>query len=65
MNGPVPEAAVLNVAGVPGQLTREVRAVAEVLVRTVNEAQLVTLVQAPVTWTQYVPPSAAWTAAME
>ena len=43
---------MLNVAGVPGQLTSEVKAVAEVLVRTVSEAQLVTLVQAPVTWTQ-------------
>ena len=49
MNGPVPEATVVNEAGVPGQLTSEVRAVAEVFVRTVSEAQLVTLVQAPVT----------------
>ncbi len=61
----MPEATVLKVAGVPGQLTSEFRAVAEVLVRTVSEAQLVTLVQAPVTWTQYVPASEAWTAAME
>ncbi len=65
MNGPVPEAMVLNEARVPGQLTSEARAVAEVLVRTVNEAQLVTLVQALVTWTQYVPASEAWTAGME
>ncbi len=48
----MPEATVLKVAGVPGQLTSEVKAVAEVLVRTVSEAQFVTLVQAPVTWTQ-------------
>ncbi len=58
-------ATVPKVANVPGHLTREVRAVAAVLVRTVSEAQLVTLVQAPVTWTQYVPASETWTAAME
>jgi hypothetical protein len=49
VNGAVPEGVVLKVAGVPGQLVREVRAVAEVLSRTVRVAQLVMLEQAPVT----------------
>jgi hypothetical protein len=48
----VPEATVLNVAGVPGQFTSEDNAVAEVLVNTVSVAQLVTLVQKPATLTQ-------------
>jgi hypothetical protein len=43
---------VLNAAGVLGQFTSEVNAMAEVLVRTVRVAQFVTLVQKPVTWTQ-------------
>jgi hypothetical protein len=42
---------------VPGQLTNEASAVADVLVNTVRVAQLVTLVQKPLTWTQYVPAS--------
>ncbi len=50
-NGPVPEGVVLNEAGVPGQLVSEVNAVAEVAGRTVRAAQLVVLVQKPVTWT--------------
>jgi hypothetical protein len=43
---------VLNKAGEPGQLVSEVRAVALVLASTANVAQLVALVQNPVTWTQ-------------
>jgi hypothetical protein len=49
VKGPVPEGVVLNEAGVPGQLVRDVRAVAEALAKTVRVAQLVTLEQAPVT----------------
>jgi hypothetical protein len=52
VNGPVPEGEVLKLASVLGQLVSEVSAIAEVLVRTVRVAQLVTLVQKPVTWTQ-------------
>jgi hypothetical protein len=52
VNGPVPEGTVLNVAGVPGQFVNEISALAEVFASTVNEAQFVTLVQLPVTWTQ-------------
>jgi hypothetical protein len=48
----VPEGIVLKVASVPGQFVSEVSGVADVLVRTVRVAQLVTLVQKPVTWTQ-------------
>ena len=48
----MPEATVLNEAGVPGQLVNEVKLEAEVLVRTVSDAQLVTLLQLPVTCTQ-------------
>ncbi len=64
-NGPVPDATVLKETGVPGQLIKEVRAAADVLARTVSVAQLVTLVQKPVTWMQYVPASLAWTEAIE
>jgi hypothetical protein len=49
LNGPVPEGEVLKVAGVPGQLVSEVKAVAVVLASTVNVAQLVKLVQKPAT----------------
>jgi hypothetical protein len=58
-NGPVPEGVVLNVADVPGQFVSEVNAVEVVLASTVSVAQFVTLVQAPVTWTQYAPASLA------
>jgi hypothetical protein len=52
VNGPVPDGAVLKVAGEPGQFVSEVKAVADTLVKTVSDAQLVALVQNPVTWTQ-------------
>ena len=52
VKGPVPEATVLNEACAPGQLVSEVKLEAEVLVSTVSEAQLVTLLQLPVTCTQ-------------
>ena len=48
----MPEGTVLNDAGVPGQLVKDVKLEDEVLVRTVSEAQLVTLLQLPVTCTQ-------------
>ena len=59
MNGPVPEATVPKNAGAPGQLVNEVSSVADVLVKTVSVAQLVTLVQKPATCTQYWPASDA------
>ena len=57
----MPEATVLNVAVSPGQRVRLVNSVAEVLVFTVNVAQLVTLVQLPVTSTHYVAASSELT----
>ena len=61
----MPLAVVLKLAGVLGQLVSEVGVVALVLVSTVSEAQLVTLVHKPVTCTQYWAASLAWTEAME
>ena len=52
---------MLKVAEVPGQFVSDVKVVAVVLVSTVSVAQFVTLVQAPVTSTQYVPASLALT----
>ena len=52
VNGPVPEATVVNVAGDPGHNVKLVNGVAVVLVSTVKVAQLVTLVQKPLTFTQ-------------
>ena len=48
---------VLKVAVVPGQLVRLVNGVAPTLIITVNVALLVTLPQAPLTATLYVPAS--------
>src|ERR1041385_4590107 len=61
LNGPVPLGTVLKLAGVPRQIASGVNAVALVLVSTVSEAQLVTLVQRPVISTQYWPASPAVT----
>ena len=47
---------VLKLAVTPGHKVKLVNAVAEVFVFTVKVAQLVTLVQLPVTSTQYWPP---------
>jgi hypothetical protein len=52
VKGPVPEATVAKLAGVPGQFVSDVNGVADALTRTVSVPQLVTLVHAPVTWTQ-------------
>jgi hypothetical protein len=43
---------VLKLAGDPGQLVSQVTGVADVFVKTVSVAQLVTLVHTPVTCTQ-------------
>ena len=49
----MPEAVVVKVAGAPGQrLFKLDKEEAEAGVRTLNVAQLVTLVQAPLTMTQ-------------
>ena len=48
----MPPAVVLKLAGTPGQLVSEVKAVADVLVSTVSVAHLGTLVQKPLTCTQ-------------
>ena len=44
---------MLKSAVLPGQSVRLPGVVADVLVNTVSVAQFVTLVQKPVTWTQY------------
>ena len=51
----MPWAVVLKLALSPGQLVRETNASAIVGVFTVNLAELVTLLQMPVTFTEYVP----------
>ena len=51
VNGPVPEATVEKLAGVPGHSVRLVSAVALVSVFTVKVALFVTLVQVPLTVT--------------
>ena len=51
LNGPVPEGVVLNVAMLPGQLLRLIKAVALTLVSTVKVALLVTLPHMPLTVT--------------
>ena len=45
----------MKAAVVPGQLVSEVNGVAVVFEPTVSVAQLVTILQKPVTWTQYWP----------
>ncbi len=65
VNGPVPDGVVLNWAGLPTLMVWLISGVTLGGARTVRRAQLVTLVQPPVTRTQYVPASAAWTEAME
>ena len=55
---------MLNDAEVAGQFVTDVNGVAVVLVNTVSTAQFVTLVQAPVTSTQYGPASLALTEPM-
>ena len=61
VNGPVPEATVVNVADAPGHNVKLVSGVAVVFVKTTRSAQLVTLVQKPLTFTQYCAASAATT----
>ena len=61
LNGPPPLAKVLNVAVVPGQLVRLTSGLALMLVVTDRVALLVTLVQAPLAATLYVPSLAAVT----
>src|SRR5437899_7963355 len=58
-NGPVPCAVVLKLTVSPGQLVWEASASAVVGALTVRLAKLVTLLQAPVTCTEYVPALAA------
>src|SRR5438445_12238533 len=54
-NGPVPWAAVLKTTVSPGQLVCDTNASAVVGTLTVRLAKLVTLLQAPATWTEYTP----------
>src|SRR6266478_67650 len=52
LNGPVPWGAVLKLTVSPGQLVSEIKASAVVGTLTVRLAKLVTLLQAPATWTE-------------
>ena len=56
---------MLKLAVVPGQLVKEVKALALTLVKTVRLAQLVMLVQKPETATQYWPALAELTLLIE
>ena len=64
VNGPVPETPVTNAAVAPGHRSSELSELATSDSLTVNVAQFVTAPQAPLTATQYVPASLAWTFVM-
>src|SRR5437667_146327 len=64
LKGPLPNGAVLKVAVVPGHWVRLVSPVALILVNTLKPAQFVTLPEAALTLTLYVPVSALLTELM-